>query len=153
MQPDTTTKWEMLMKTLHFGMFGYQEHQKQIRGVKQIAFEFRREIFQDDIKEHLLLPLNHLFHVVWSLGAHLSITLQPKRSKIPTITKITWKKMEETTEDIHTQATQTYSYLLFISTIMLKRNLQLELKLKLNCNWHQKQNWKHVSLELLFKRE
>ena len=52
------------MKTLHVGMFGYQEHQKQIRGVKQIAFEFGPEIFQDDIKEHLLLPLDHLFHVV-----------------------------------------------------------------------------------------
>ena len=77
------------MKTLHFGMFGYQEHQKQIRGVKQIAFEFRPEIFQDDTKEHLILPLDHLFHVVWSLGAHFSTTLQPKRSKIPTMTKIT----------------------------------------------------------------
>ena len=45
------------LKKMHFGgMFGYQEHQKQIRGVKQIAFEFGPEIFQDDIKEHLLLP-------------------------------------------------------------------------------------------------
>jgi hypothetical protein len=44
------------MKTLHFGIFGYQEHQKQIRGVKQIAFEFRREIFQDDIKKHYFYP-------------------------------------------------------------------------------------------------
>ena len=54
----------MLEKTLHFGMFGDQEHQKQIRGVKQIAFEFRPEKIQDDIEEHLLLPLDHLFHVV-----------------------------------------------------------------------------------------